>query len=158
MASIETPQRNGKYVKRNVRVDMTPMVDLGFLLITFFMFTTSMMESKAIDFKTPIPDLNNPMLVKCTKTITLIPLGDGRVNWIDCINGIEQQPLALQLYAGRELRTRLLAKQEQINQLFGDAKELFVVVRPDSTCSYEQFIDVMDELSITEVTRYAVPD
>jgi biopolymer transport protein ExbD len=158
MASIETSQKKSKYFTRNVKVDMTPMVDLGFLLITFFIFTTSMKKDHGLEYRTPIPDLSNPMLVKCTKTITIQPGNDGKVKWIDCINGIEQAPLSLHLYAGHELRTRLLAKREQMRAIFGDPQELFVIVRPDSTCSYEIFMDVIDELLITEVKRYSVPE
>lgn len=158
MASIETSQKKSKYFTRNVKVDMTPMVDLGFLLITFFIFTTSMKKDHGLAYNTPIPDLSNPMLVKCTKTITIQPDNDGKVKWIDCINGIEQAPLSLHLYAGHELRTRLLAKREQMKAIFGDPQELFVIVRPDSTCSYEIFMDVIDELLITEVKRYSVPE
>ena len=158
MASIETSQKKSKYFTRNVKVDMTPMVDLGFLLITFFIFTTSMKKDHGLEYRTLIPDLSNPMLVKCTKTITIQPGNDGKVKWIDCINGIEQAPLSLHLYAGHELRTRLLAKREQMRAIFGDPQELFVIVRPDSTCSYEIFMDVIDELLITEVKRYSVPE
>jgi biopolymer transport protein ExbD len=158
MASIETNQKKSKYFTRSVTVDMTPMVDLGFLLITFFIFTTSMMKDSGFEYKTPIPDLNNPMLVKCTKTITIQPGDDGKLKWIDCIDGIEQAPISLHIYAGHELRTRLLAKREQMKSIFGDPHELFVIVKPDSTCSYQTFIDVMDELMITEVKRYSVPD
>jgi biopolymer transport protein ExbD len=158
MASIETNQKKSKYFTRSVSVDMTPMVDLGFLLITFFIFTTSMMKDQAMKYNTPVPDLNNPILVKCTKTITIQPGDDGKVKWIDCVDGVEQAPLSLHLYAGHELRTRLLAKREQIKSIFGDPHDLFVIVKPDSTCSYQTFIDVMDELMITDVTRYSVPE
>jgi biopolymer transport protein ExbD len=158
MASIETNQKKTKYFTRSVSVDMTPMVDLGFLLITFFIFTTSMMKDSAFEYKTPVPDLSNPMLVKCTKTITIQPGDDGKVKWIDCVDGVEQAPISLHLYAGHELRTRLLAKREQMRAIFGDPLELFVIVRPDSTCSYQTFIDVIDELMITEVKRYSVPE
>lgn len=158
MASIETNQKKSKYFTRSVTVDMTPMVDLGFLLITFFIFTTSMIKDHAFEYNTPIPDLTNPMLVKCTKTITIQPGDDGKVKWIDCVDGIEQAPISLHLYAGHELRTRLLAKREQMRAIFGDPHELFVIVKPDSTCSYQTFIDVMDELMITEVKRYSVPE
>lgn len=158
MASIDTTQKKSKYFNRSVKVDMTPMVDLGFLLITFFIFTTSMMDDKAMEYNTPIPDLNQPMLVKCTKTITIQPGEDGKVKWIDCIDGVEQLPVSLHLYAGHEFRSRLLAKREQIKTIFGDPHELFVIVRPDSNCSYQVFIDVMDELLIADVNRYSVPE
>jgi biopolymer transport protein ExbD len=158
MAAIENNSSGRKYLPRAPRVDMTPMVDLGFLLITFFVFNTQVTKDMAVTYNTPIPDMNNPMLVKCTKTITLLPGVDGKVKWIDCVDGVEQPAAEVSLYAGRELRSRLMAKRDQMNRFFGDPHELFVIIRPDSSCSYSTFIDVVDEMMIADVTRYAVTD
>lgn len=156
MAAIDTTAK-GKYSLRPAQVDMTPMVDLGFLLITFFMFTTRMSEDKAMKYITPIPDLSNPMMVKCSKTITIQNGEDGQLQWIECVDGVELSPQNVSIY-NREIRSKLLAKREQMREFFGDPKELFVIIRPDSTCSYQTLIDLIDELTITEVTRYTVVD
>lgn len=158
MASIDNSSPKSKYIPRSPRVDMTPMVDLGFLLITFFIFTTQVTKDTALKYNTPIPDPNNLTLVKCTKTITLMPGQEGKVKWIDCVDGVEQPPVNVSLYAGREVRMRLQAKRDQLKRFFGDPHELFVIIRPDSTCSYQTFIDVVDEMMISDVTRYTVVD
>lgn len=158
MAGIDNNSTKGKYIPRSPRVDMTPMVDLGFLLITFFIFTTQVKRDSALKYNTPIPDLNNPILVKCTKTITLIPGQDGKVKWVDCIDGVEQPASMTELYVGHEVRSRIQYKREQVRKIFGDPKELFVIIRPDSTCSYATLIDLIDEMAINEVTRYTVVD
>lgn len=156
MASIDNTPK-GKYSVRPARVDMTPMVDLGFLLITFFMFTTRMAEDKALKYNTPITDLSNPIKVKCSKTITMQAEAHGKVKWIECIDGVEQAPQDMRLY-DKEIRSRLLAKRAQMQRFYGDPKELFVIIKPDSTCSYQTLIDLIDELTITEVTRYTIVD
>ena len=61
-ADVSAPESGGgkkgpgvkKQTRKDTKVDMTPMVDLGFLLITFFIFTTTINSPKA--FKLNIPD------------------------------------------------------------------------------------------------------
>ena len=50
---ISNQSKNNKRIHKNPKIDMTPMVDLGFLLITFFIFTTSMAEPKAMNLIVP---------------------------------------------------------------------------------------------------------
>ncbi|HLO82731.1 MAG TPA: biopolymer transporter ExbD [Chitinophagaceae bacterium] len=158
MAYIENSTGKSRYAHKTVRVDMTPMVDLGFLLITFFIFTTSLSEDKALKFNVPVPDKNNPMVVKCSKTITLIPGSGGSVGWVECENGVELPPVYASLYNGKQVRIKLTDKRKQMKDFFGDPKELFVIIKPDSTCSYQNLIDLIDEMTINEVTRYTIVD
>jgi biopolymer transport protein ExbD len=158
MASIENNSGRSKYAHKTVRVDMTPMVDLGFLLITFFMFTTKLSEDKALKFNVPVPDKNNPMVVKCSKTLTLIPESGGHVGWVECVNGVEVPPVSTSLYNGKQVRHMLMDKRNQMKEFYGDPKELFVIIKPDSTCSYQVLIDLIDEMTINEVTRYTIDD
>jgi len=54
------------------------------------------------------------------------------------------------------LRQLLREKQLHIGKLAGDPKDLFVIIRPMPECNYQLLIDVIDEMTINEVTRYSV--
>jgi len=137
---------------------MTPMVDLGFLLITFFIFTTTVSQPSALKLVTPVPDMNNPIHVKCSKTISLLVEGDGRVGWVECAEGVEAQPVYSSLYEHKTLRNNLLRKRADMQTIYRDPRELFVIIRPDSSASYQNIIDVLDELEICEISRYSLLD
>ncbi len=65
--------------KGNINIDMTPMVDLGFLLITFFMLSTTFSTSNIITILKPSDDKFNPPLLKVSKTLTIILGKDDKV-------------------------------------------------------------------------------
>src|SRR5262244_1861868 len=90
MGAVDTPERksgkkkgglSGRRPKRRVgiRIDMTPMVDVAFLLLIFFMVTTVFRTPKALEINLPPKDLN--VQVPCSKTMTLRILADGRLYW-----------------------------------------------------------------------------
>src|SRR5258708_33972646 len=90
MGAVEAPDRSrgkkkggvtGRRQKRRVgiRIDMTPMVDVAFLLLIFFMVTTVFRTPKAVEINLPPKDLKQN--VPCSKTMTLRVLADGRLYW-----------------------------------------------------------------------------
>src|SRR5580698_376473 len=62
--------------KLSTRIDMTPMVDLGFLLLTFFMLTTTFSQPKIIELTPPIKDKDNPTKVDTTTLTVLLGKSD----------------------------------------------------------------------------------
>ncbi len=72
MAEINVASKSGRRSSA-IRIDLTPMVDLGFLLITFFMFTTTMARQKTIELNMPDNEpTEHPTAFAAESTITII--------------------------------------------------------------------------------------
>lgn len=155
MAEIISPSNRHSDKKRkhaHLRVDMTPMVDLGFLLITFFIFTTSMSEPVATKLNMPADGPATP--VPESKSLTVI-LDSDRVyayegKWEDALrNGtIIQTNYHVQEGIGRIIR--------QKQQRMKDPSGLILIIKPLSTARYSNVIDLLDEALINGITRHAL--
>jgi len=145
--------------KRSLRIDFAPMVDLGFLLITFFIFTTKLTEAKA--FKLNVPDDSIVDITTNTPesaTITLQLKGSGVVDYYE---GFEQKPLekgTLALYAQNSVRTHLIDKRNRILQKLGTDSNYVVLIQPTAKTSYKEVIDVLDEMKILAIGKYVLLD
>src|SRR5436190_371264 len=97
MAEMDTSSSGGhkkgpgvkKGKKLSTRIDLTPMVDLGFLLITFFMFTTTLAKPKTMEINMPYKDPNKPVIdetkVKESCAITVLLSKDNRIYYYEGI-------------------------------------------------------------------------
>lgn len=145
--------------KRSIRIDFAPMVDLGFLLITFFVFTTSLTEPKAFGLNVPDDSLtNDPNQAPESCSITLQMKGDGIVDYYE---GIEAKPLqkgSLTLYRQNSLREHLIDKRNRIIQQLGSDSNYTVVIQPGANTSYKEMIDVLDEMQILAINKYVLVD
>lgn len=142
--------------KTALRVDLTPMVDLGFLLISFFMITTSLADKKAMQFFLPADGPPSP--TGESTTLTLVPMGDhrvahfqGSIDW-----AIEQHALGTTGFSGEGgVRDLILGKQAVLRKS-GKEKDFMVIINPDTSCSYQTLVDLFDELQINQVKRYSL--
>ncbi len=146
--------------KREIKVDFAPMVDLGFLLITFFMFTTELLKPKA--FGLHVPDDSDvrvpPNQTPESATITLQMKGNGVVDYFE---GLEHKPIqkgTLTLYKQNSLRTHLMDKRNRILQQLHTDSNYTVLIQPNSNTSYKEMIDVMDEMKILDIRKYVLID
>jgi biopolymer transport protein ExbD len=169
MAEIDTSQGGGgkkKGAKKvSTKVDMTPMVDLAFLLITFFMLTTTFNTPKVMQVLMPDKTENkkekqDESFGKCT----VIVLGDydevkkqNRLYWYQVIKG--QQPELTEIeYSSEKMREFFSKKKKEvIND--PDCKQKFVVViKLKDQARFSTMVDILDEMAIVGVSRYGIQD
>ncbi|GAB3358730.1 hypothetical protein GCM10027566_23760 [Arachidicoccus ginsenosidivorans] len=136
--------------KMSTRVDLTPMVDLGFLLITFFMFTTTMTRLTSMNLKMPDDNRTTEQDIKKSGALT-IWLGDkDRLYFYEGTLLPDLSNVRLSDY--RQIRQNILAKKAALP----DKDDLFVIIMPGNNSTYKNIIDMLDELSIDRVARYAL--
>lgn len=165
MAELEVKGKKGA-----PRVDLTPMVDLGFLLITFFMFTTTMAKPKAMQLQMPFKDsalkkddLNK---VKRDQALTILL---GQKNRIYYYWGIGDDPLnppdvKVTYFRDKDgIRDAIIAKKKNIRDLQASGvlapdDNLIVMIKPDPKSNTDDVVNILDEMTINAVTVYALVD
>ena len=169
MAQIENTanMRKGRSFSHNkkqiIGIDMTPMVDLGFLLITFFVFTTTMSTPKATDLFMP----KDPTKGDSTKLIdelalTLLLDEDNRVYYYkgafdDAMTSNAIFETNYSIYEGIGKIIRQKQKDIDASGKFVDGRKgLMLLIKPTSKSSYKNVIDALDEAVINDVRKYAI--
>lgn len=148
MAAVETGQprahTKGKKKKKrrvSVRIDMTPMVDVAMLLLTFFMLTTVFSKPQTMELNLP-PDDKTKVEVAESNLLTLRVAPDGAIFWS---MGTEvPKKVAL-----KELRPFLIERNRS-------NPKLITLVKVDRDGTYNMMVDIMDELNLANVTRFSL--
>jgi biopolymer transport protein ExbD len=157
MAQLEISNRNKKNIRHSTSVDLTPMVDLGFLLITFFIFTTTMSEPTAM--KLNMPD-NNGVIdsTKAPKSLVLTILPDANDKAAVFEGDLKDNPVInkADLNNSTSLRNFIIQKQQKIIADKKEVKDMVVIIKPGEKSTYKNLIDVLDEMQINRVKKYAV--
>ena len=137
--------------KMPVRVDLTAMVDLAFLLITFFMLATSLSKPRIMPLTMPAEGPNGPVPESRSMTICL-----GRNNQVLYYLGLPEKPLIGPKItsSGANLRQALVEIGAKVFATTG--KDMIVVLKPDQHSVYSNLVDALDELNITNVKTYAI--
>src|SRR3984893_8867727 len=139
-----------KSKKLSTRVDLTPMVDLGFLLITFFIFTTTMSQPTGMKLNLP-KDTDKPEEQNKVKESGVLTLLLGKNDQVYYYEGT-LAPDASNFKSSnfKEIRNEILTKKRST-----DPKDFVVVIKPDADCTYKNVVDMLDEMLINDVKRYA---
>lgn len=145
--------------KHTPKTDMTPMVDLGFLLITFFVITTELSKPVTIDLN--MPKEGPPIVLGESDALTVLLGKDNTIyyyhgDWDRAIktNNVFQTSLSVKDGLGKVIRE----KQQQLdisNQKEG-RKGLMLLIKPGKDAVYSNVIDMLDEALINDVKKYAV--
>jgi biopolymer transport protein ExbD len=147
--------------KMSTRVDLTAMVDLGFLLITFFMLATTMNKPKTMEVNKPAKekeDVPEPP-IKMSKTASLmLGANDKLYAYVspDEIDATTQLELDSISYGPDGLRKFIRRRQSEVQAQWGNKDDLFVMIKPLPGSSVKNIVDVLDEMTISDVKRYAI--
>jgi biopolymer transport protein ExbD len=154
--------------KASTRVDMTPMVDLGFLLITFFILATTL--SKPSSMSLAVPDKQNKDQpqdtepLKASKVLTLFLGKDNTVWALDRIAADDDKAKTdlKKVSFGPDLRTLIFQAQAIVDRENPkDEKgisQFVVVIKPLRSSTYKNMVDALDEMAVTRSKRYALVD
>ena len=134
--------------KRSLKIDMTPMVDLGFLLITFFIFTSTMNQPASMSLVMP-KESGEHMPIKESGVLTLLANDNTRLYYYE---GFYEQG-NVGTCSLKELRDIIVGKKRQTPE-----KDFFVVIKPSKNASYGHVVDILDEMTICDVKRYALAE
>ncbi|MDB5211968.1 MAG: biopolymer transporter ExbD [Sediminibacterium sp.] len=140
--------------KLSTRIDLTPMVDLGFLLITFFIFTTTMNEAKGLSLivpdETPTKDVTTAAE---SKTISLILQNDDVIHYY---HGLDQKGSQSTNYSIAGLRAIIQQKIREVKERFGSKADAIILIKPTDGASYRNIVTVLDEMLINDVKKYVL--
>ena len=169
--------------KGNTRIDMTPMVDLAFLLLTFFILTTTMYKPSTLQLTYPVPPedqvpqppkkVNNALTMFLTKKDQILyykdafKLGETQLVHsdfkdirkvlvemnrasVDRINELTKQ------YNEKKITELAYDSLKNLSQKQEDA--LYVIIKPDPDAKFRNVIDMVDEMDISGVGKFAVQD
>ncbi|WP_118193740.1 ExbD/TolR family protein [Albibacterium indicum] len=168
MAELNTGDGGGKKggkirsKKAGGRVDLTAMVDLAFLLITFFMLTTSISKPYAMDVAMPDKNKENQedqLDVADNRTLTVLLGSDDKIAYyMGLLESPIQGPEVVD-YGKNGIRPILLEKIKEVPQITGDPeKGLIVIIRPSDRSNYKNLVDILDEMKIVNATQYMIGD
>ncbi len=154
MAEITTQHKDSIKRKRlSTRVDLTPMVDLGFLLITFFIFTTKLSEAHALKLALPNDKSNDSSQAATSKTLNLVLGGDDKL-WF--YNGDSISQIRTVGYGPSGVRYLFEQKKRAITSIFGTAKDMVVLIKPTPESSYKNLVEVLDEILIVDIKTHVL--
>jgi biopolymer transport protein ExbD len=188
MASIDESGDGGhkkgpgvkKAKKLSTRVDMTPMVDLGFLLITFFIFTATMSSPTTMDLNMPkdTDKKDEQNQAKQSGALTILLGKDNHIYYYEGI--LDDKGAGFKSTNFKEIRNIILNKKKDVisryvpgpedNEIIDKAKkrgdpfwkdaakdkDFVVVIKPDAEATYKNTVDILDEMTIDNVKKFAM--
>lgn len=168
MAELDTSSSGGhkggkKRAKKSPgRVDLTAMVDLGFLLITFFMLTTTMNKPKAMDIVMPSKDkikTDEIPEVEASKVLNLIIGKDDKLYWYEAVDGgVPPQMEIADLTNPMDIEKLIIDKQKKVAAKWGNSNEMIALIKTMPDAKYKNLVFILDEMPVTKTGKYAIVD
>lgn len=138
--------------KLSTRVDLTPMVDLGFLLITFFIFTTTLSKPNVMKLNVP-KDSTDSLQTPAARTMTLILDDNNRIFYYE---GDESGKIEATSYV--DVRNVLLQKKQMVYAKYGSKAGIIILIKPTQKAVYKNIVDMIDEMTIDGISNFVLMD
>jgi biopolymer transport protein ExbD len=164
MAELDTSGKGGgkggkiRSKKASTRIDLTAMVDLAFLLITFFIMTTTLAKPKAMDMVMPDKSKKDVQLpVPETRTMTILLGSDDKIEWY--VGAPGKTPPTLDNFGKNGIRKTLVEQDKKIQATHaGPNNYMIVLVKPSDHSTYKDFVNILDEINIAGIQSMGVVD
>ncbi|MEP6711402.1 MAG: biopolymer transporter ExbD [Ferruginibacter sp.] len=141
--------------KKSTRVDLTPMVDLGFLLITFFVFTTTMSQPKAMNLNIP-NDKGQAFDPVCETSAFTVVLGQN--NSLYYYEGLDENAQYKTTgYPALGIRNILVQKKKSVLSL-RHKDDFILIIKPSAKATFKNLVDMVDEANICCIKRYYITE
>ena len=147
MGAVDTPQPSGggkgkKKRRVGIRIDMTPLVDVAFLLLIFFMVTTVFRTPQALEINLPPKD-NPPVPIAKSNILTIYALPGDRYKW-----QVSDNPSYEVRWSGME---NILKTERDKNP-----NKIVVVIKIHPEARFHAMVDIIDQLDALKMTRFAL--
>ena len=151
--------------KQNNRVDLTAMVDLAFLLITFFMLTTTLSKPQSMSLTLPDKEDKDKkdidIKVDENRTMTILLGENGKLVRYVGVLGATQIAAPKDFAYGKDgIRKELISRNKLVKEYsasIGKPKDgMIVLIKPSKKSTYRNLVDILDEMAIVDVATYAI--
>jgi biopolymer transport protein ExbD len=148
----------GPAKKHSLRVDMTPMVDLGFILITFFVMTVQLTKPATLNLI--MPKQGADMLLGQSDALTLLMDNDKLYyytgEWKTARENNEIFPTSFSVREGIGHVIRERQRWLDVNKKKEGRTGLMLLIKPGRNANYQSIVDALDETTINGVKKYVL--
>ena len=142
--------------KMSTKIDMTPMVDLAFLLLTFFMLTTTFAKPNVMQLTMPVKKTDDveDTKIKASQAMTIMLGKDNKAYYYFGLNTpndktVQKPELKVTNFSASGIRQVLLERQRR-------QPEPIILIKPTEDAKYKNMVDILDEMNITNQKKYAL--
>lgn len=133
--------------KMSTKIDMTPMVDLAFLLLTFFLLTTTFNKPKTMEVNMPdkVDDETQQTKINERDILNLVLAEDDKIYW-----WVGLEPPVNETNYSKDGIRKVVLEHTRANP------KMMVLIKPKDDSRYENMVNILDEMEITDTKRYAI--
>jgi biopolymer transport protein ExbD len=146
---------------RRPSIDMTPMVDLGFLLISFFVVTAVLQQPTSMNLNMP-KDSSIPTPIEESDALTILLDGDSKTYYYSGSWEHALQNQSIHQISSNQLKKfrEIIINKQNLLQQDPSRKEgkhgIMLIIKPTGSSSYKQVVDILDEVAINGIKKYAI--